>query len=116
MSKSTTEMFPIADISDIDMAFGGAGNMDKLMPPYKDIPAQFKQHNGTQWNRLAGEWFFCGVKNLNLTPREGVDQRKALRHIKTILTSFEPKHEHKEAGVAFLLDQWFSAGTWERAK
>ena len=27
--------------------------------------------------------------------------------IAAILASFEPKHEHKEAGAAYLLSQWF---------
>jgi hypothetical protein len=37
-----------------------------------------------------------------------VDTNKALAHIQCIMMSFEPKHEHKTAGVAFLLDEWFS--------
>jgi hypothetical protein len=108
-------MWPVAEITNLDLAFGG-GDIKKLMPLYADIPAEFKRHHGTKWNRLTSDWFFCGVKNLDLKPRDGVETSKALRHIKAILSSFEPKHEHKEAGVAFLLDQWFSDGTWERAK
>ena len=107
-------MFPISDVDPVTMAFG-AVDTSKLMPPYADIPQEFK-HGSGKWNRLMSDWFYCGVKNMVLTPREGVDQVKALRHIKSILASFEPKHEHKEAGVAYLLDQWFSDGTWERAK
>lgn len=110
----TASMFQAVDVSDLELAFGG--DMSKLMPPYVDIPAQFKKPRGTKWNELASDWFFSGVKNLQLTPREGVDKQKALRHIAAILRSFQPKHEHKEASVAYLLEQWFSDGTWERAK
>jgi len=113
MSKVAT-MFPIADVTTAEMAFGG--DTDKLMPAMKDIPKQFRSHNGTKWNRLASDWFFSGVENLSLQPRDGVDTQKALRHIRAILISFAPKHEHKEAGIAYLLDQWFSDGTWDRAK
>lgn len=42
-----------------------------------------------------------------LTARPGVDRDKALVAIKAALGSFEPKHEHKEAGCAFLLHEWF---------
>jgi hypothetical protein len=111
----TAAMFPIVDVDDVALAFG-ASDMTAMLPPYTDIPTQFKRHDGTKWNRLAQDWFFSGVKGLQLKPRPGVDEKKALRHISAILRSFEPKHEHKEAGVAFLLDQWFTDGTWQRAK
>jgi len=42
-------------------------------------------------------------------PNDGIDQNKALRHIKAILGSFEPKHEHKEAAAAYLLSLWFKS-------
>ena len=109
-----TTMFPIADVTDVDMAFGGT--ISTLMPTYKDLPEQFRRHNGTKWHQLVSDWLFSGVKDLKLTTRPGVDERKALRHIRAILVSFEPKHEHKEGGIAYLLDQWFSDGTWDRAK
>lgn len=107
-------MFPVAEVSPLDMAF--PTTVKHLMPPYAEIPAEFK-NDRTVWNRLVSDWFFCGVKNLTLTPKDGIDKDKALRHIKTVMGSFEPKHEHKEAACAYLLSQWFEGGaTWERAK
>lgn len=109
-----TETFQPEDVSNLDMAFGG--KIENLLPPYNAIPEQFK--NGvTEWNRFFSDMFFAGIKSLELTPREGIDQAKALRHIRTISASFEPKHEHKEAGVAYLMSLWFNpGGKWERAK
>ena len=33
-------MIPVPDVSDIDTVFGG--NAMKVLPPYKDIPDEFK--------------------------------------------------------------------------
>ena len=101
-----------AEVSQLELAFGG--NMAKLLPPYESVPAEFKGHNG-KWNNLVSTWFFQGLKNAVWTPKPGIDKDKALRHIKAILGSWEPKHEHKEAGVAYLLSLWFDDVKYERA-
>ena len=104
--------FPVMEVSDLDMVF--PCDVSKLMPKYAYIPDEFKRGNN-KWNRLAREWFFVGVKALNITPKPGIDKTTALRHIKTIIGSFEPKHEHKEAACAYLMSQWFTDATWTRA-
>jgi hypothetical protein len=107
-------MYPIAEVDDVSMVFGDCG---KIIPAMKDIPEEFKNYPAkNKWCRLFNDWFFSGVKNLKMVPKAGVDAPKAMRHIKTILGSFEPQHEHKEAAVAFLLSEWFEDATWERAK
>jgi len=45
-----------------------------------------------------------------LTPKDGVDVKKAMRALKAALGSFEPKHEHKMAAVGYMLSQWFDRG------
>jgi hypothetical protein len=50
---------------------------------------------------------------LKFVVREGVDAKAAWRHCAALLRSFEPKHEHKEAGVAYLMSQYFESATWE---
>jgi hypothetical protein len=97
------------DVSDLDIAFGG---INGLMPAMDSIPKEF--HRGAWSNKLFSDWFYAGLKSLELTPKEGIDKTKAMRHIRAIMGSFEPKHEHKEAAVAYLLDQWFEPGKWER--
>lgn len=98
-------MFPIADIDNATLAF--PASVRHLMPPQEDIPDEFK-YGATRWNKLFSDWFFSGLSSLELTPKEGVDKDKAMRHIRTIMGSFEPKHEHKEAAVAYLLNEWFA--------
>jgi len=103
MKKTNKRIMP-ADVSGLDLAFGG--DMKKLLPPMNEIPEEF-QDGRTKWNDLISGWFFRGLTKLELAPREGVDKQKALRHVKAIMVSWEPKHEHKEAGCAYLMSQFF---------
>jgi hypothetical protein len=88
----------------------------QYMPLYSEIPDEFKRHNGTVWNRLFSDMFYCGLTNLEAKPKDGIDADKAWTHLRVISRSFEPKHEHKEAAFAYLASQWFESATWERAK
>ncbi len=103
----------VQEVTDLDIVFGGRAM--ELLPPYSEIPEEFRDGR-TKWNKVVSDWFFCGLKNCKWVPKEGIDTGKALRHIKAILGSFEPKHEHKEAGCAYLLSEWFEDVTYERAK
>jgi len=106
-----------ANIDGLDVAF--PTSVDHLMPAYRDLDEKYRRHYGTWGNRLFSDWFYCGLKSTDgLVPREGVDKQKALRHITTVMRSWDPKHEHKEAGCAFLFDKWFDGekSTWERAE
>ena len=102
-------MFEIQPISDLDLAF--PAQVKHLMPKSADIPPEFSDH-GNVWNRLVSDWFYSGLSSLDLTPKEGVDKSSALRHIRAIMGSFEPKHEDKMASCAFLLSEWFTNPKW----
>ena len=79
-----------------------------LLPAYEDIPSQFKLGSGVAWNAWQAKWFYRGLDESDLpTPVDGVDYDIAMRHLKTIQGSWEPKHEHKEAAVAYLASLWF---------
>lgn len=99
-------MRPVPEMSNADVSFGNI----KHMPSYADIPSAFKQPNGTPFNAIASTWFFSGfvaAGGNRLTAKPGVDRDKALRAVRAILGSFEPKHEYKEAACAYLLSEWF---------
>jgi hypothetical protein len=104
---SSTKMFPInTEITQVDVIF--PARVSHLMPAWSDIPEDYKNGRKPSCD-IFSRWFFSGLpKGTQFIPREGVDVTKALAHLKCILGSFEPKHEHKEASVAFLLDEWFS--------
>jgi len=104
------ELLPV-DVDDVTLAFP-ASIVEKYMPAMKDIPA----HIDRKWEDLISTWFFEGVSELKLTPKPGIDERKALRHIKAILGSFEPKHEHKEAAAAYLMSLWFDDVSYKAGK
>jgi len=100
------------EVSDALLAFP-AGILH-LMPPREEIPENFL--NKQKWDSLFRDWFYAGVQGLQFIPREGVDPEMAMRHLQTIMGSYEPKHEHKEEAWAYLASRWFEDATWEREK
>ncbi len=88
------------------VAFGAPGTVFDLMPRWESIPEAF-QRGWTPWNDLASQWFCNGLRGWPRNPKPGIDHRAALAHLSTILASFEPKHEHKIAAVAYLLSLWY---------
>lgn len=106
----TEKKIVIPEITDLDMAFGTVVGL----PVYSQVPDEFKRA-GSKWNRLFNDMFAFGLKAINLTPKSDIDPAKAWRHIRALSGSFQPKHEHKEAGVAYLMSQYFEDATWERA-
>jgi hypothetical protein len=92
-------------VTGMDMALGG--DMDKLLPPMSAIPAEFKSGRNP-YVSLQQEWFFRGLDSkARLITKPGVHRGMALQHLTAIQHSFEPAHEHKEAGVAYLMSLWF---------
>lgn len=73
------------------------------LPPKEDIPKEFLNHYNP-YHKLASDLFFNG----GVIPevKEGIDYKMARAQIVYCLSSFEPKHELKEAGVGYLLSLW----------
>ena len=95
---------PVA-VSEANLVFGG--RMSELLPPIADIPGEFRRGDN-EFFRVVSRWFHDGLPNgTEFIPKAGIDASKALRHVQAILCSFQPKHEHKIAGVAYLLSLWF---------
>ncbi|WP_312630989.1 hypothetical protein [Pantoea piersonii] len=93
------------EITRLDIAFGGKAM--KILPSYNSTPDEFKQM-GNRWNKFVSQWFFNGLdKSEYPTAKDGVNLNLALLNIKACLVDFEPKHEHKIAGAAYLASQWF---------
>jgi hypothetical protein len=97
-------IFPANDITGLDLAFG---RIENLLPPMSEIPEEFRKYHGNKWCDIAARWFYQGLKGATFKAKEGVDQGKALAHVQCVLGSWEPKHEHKMAGVGYLLSQFF---------
>jgi hypothetical protein len=108
------EPLPVPEVDGLDSVFG-AGAM-RILPAMKDIPEKFKRWGGTPWNQVVSDWFFCGLADCEWKPRAGVDTKAALRAVSCCMTSFEPSHEHKTAGCAYLLSQWFEGVTYRKKR
>lgn len=97
--------YPVpTDIDRVDIAFGNT----KYLPPKEEIPEEFWNDNHPAC-QAAQQLFFKGGKlsDHGFKPKEGIDVGRASMAIGAILASWEPKHEHKIAGVGFLINQWF---------
>ncbi|ASN68815.1 hypothetical protein 7AX3_73 [uncultured Caudovirales phage] len=93
------------EVTQLDIAFGGKAM--KILPAYSSIPSEFKK-DSNKWSQLVSKWFFGGL-NKSEWPKakDGINWNLAMLNIQACLSCFEPKHEHKIAGAAYLASQWF---------
>jgi hypothetical protein len=103
--SSNDERFaaPIA-VTPLDMAFGG--RIADLMPGYRDLPEEFRRERDP-YTKHVHSWFFNGMDKRAWTSKQGIDAEQAWQHLRAIMASFEPSHEQKIAGVAWLMSRWF---------
>lgn len=102
-------MISIPSESEIHSRFPIVG---RLLPELKDIPKEFREgwHNKSNpWCKAATQWFFHGgtLQDFGIKPKENIDKKLAVQVLSICLSSFEPKHEHKIAGVGYLMSEWF---------
>lgn len=91
----------VSAITDVDQAFGST----KLLPPFDQIPAEFRQSQNI-YHRIASSMFYgTDMPDGEVTIHEGFGQDNMVKCIRAHLCSFEPKHEHKMAGVAFMISR-----------
>ena len=101
--KAITE-WPIHEMTDLDMAFPEC--IKEWMPDYDDIPVEFRNFDN-KWTWFQRNWFYNGIKIIEIKPKPGIDSKAAMRHLRAILGSFEPNYYHRGAAVAFLASLWF---------
>lgn len=95
----------------LDMAVGG---IDGIMPAMCDIPEEYP--NARKWQEMFSDFFYLGASNLVFIPKEEIDPALAWRHVRTIMGSYTPKHEHKVAACAYLLSLWFEDIQYTKGK
>jgi hypothetical protein len=97
----------IPEVLDTDLMFG----TDKHMPTEKDIPKEFFEES-SKWNTLFDKMFYHhDMKDVEMFPKAGVDPVKAMRLVKAHMMSYGTKHEHKRAGCAYMMSQYFDDWT-----
>lgn len=90
----------MASITDVEMAF----STERLLPDESDIPREFFE--GNAYTDLA-EAIFLGseLPNRELELKEGYTPEMLVRAVRAHLGSFAPSHEHKIAGVGYMIAQ-----------
>lgn len=107
MTKTSNTWAQPTEVSDIDIAFAARG--PQLTPAYEDVPDDFK-HGHSPEEAFISHWFANGDPFSAFDvygPVDGVDGRKAVRHLQVVLGTFGTKHEHKISGAAYLMSLWF---------
>lgn len=105
MQQTATRFARPAVVDDLTIAFP-ARVVGTLLPREDEIPAEFKRWRHP-WAEVVSTWFYLGLDSSVLVAKPGIDKAAALRHLKACLGSFEPSHENKTFGVAYLMSLWF---------
>lgn len=76
-------------------------------PKYEAIPEEFRR-GYTPFNKAVSTLFFSGgsLADVGLKLKPGTDKTVFFRTLKSLLTSFDPPHEHKDATCAWLLSEY----------
>lgn len=101
MTVTTISPKDVSSITDLDMAFGTT----RHLPAMESIPSEFKSGRNIYIETVEAIFAGTAMPNGEMTIVEGVDPHGLNRFIRAHLSSWEPKHEHKIAGVAYLLSQ-----------
>ena len=103
-------------LSNMDVGFGpdrNAGGIDSVLPKWSEIPEEFKALGGSgsggarKYVKMCDDMFFKSLEVTKCVMKDGIERKDAQRHVRCILHSFEPQHEHKIAGAAYLMSKWF---------
>jgi hypothetical protein len=94
----------LASITDVEMAFSA----DRLLSAWDDIPNEFKRSN--IYTQVADALFDNSIlPAAEMTFLDGFDDEQAPAHlnrcVRAHLQSYGPTHEHKIAGVGYMISK-----------
>lgn len=76
-------------------------------PRMEAVPKQFQEHSGPYQNVVSSLFFRGGkLSDYGLDFKPSIDRSAAMTALRALLGSFDPKHEHKTAVVAWALSEW----------
>src|SRR5690606_13994093 len=76
-------------------------------PDGESIPDEFCKHHNS-WQRFIATWFYSGLpEGVEFIPKRCSGKDTAIRHLATVLHTFDTPHEFKMATAAFLASTWF---------
>jgi hypothetical protein len=95
----------LSSISDVEIAFGTT----KLLPPWEAIPEDFRK--GNQYTALVSNLFYGRpLPDSPISIVEGVKHEDLSRAVHAHLISYAPKHEHKIAGIGYMISKVATLG------
>lgn len=94
--------YPVV-LSDLQVRTG----MPAPVPPMDEIPQEFTERTN-RYNKLVCRWFASGLDARSLMVKQGIDRKAAIYHLTCLMNSFELRHEHKIAAIAYLMSEWFT--------
>lgn len=98
MTEYTVTPEDFKSITDVDLAFGTT----KLLPPEDAIPKEFFQDN--PYSEIVNCLFFGKpMPPYQISFNPGVDETLFVKAVRAHIASFEPDHNHKIAGVAYMM-------------
>lgn len=92
----------IEKITNVEMAFGATA----LLPKMENIPDDFSEENKEDelYFKIVNALFYnTSLPQGNVEFKEGFEPEKVICVIRAHLASWDPKHEHKTIGVAYML-------------
>ena len=89
----------LESITDAEVAF----STTRLLPEWDQIPDEFKTSQGNKYTKLASDIFFGNELTGEIDLNEGIEPELLSRAVRAHLSSFQPKHEHKISGVAYMV-------------
>lgn len=88
----------VASITDVELVF----STSRLLPAWEEIPDDFRR--GNLYTEIASAIFYgTTLPDSFIDLKPGFTQEKIVRLVRSHLRSFAPKHEHKIAGVGYML-------------
>ena len=92
----------LESITDAEVAF----STEKLLPKMVDIPDEF-HGSGNIYTKIASAVFFGSkLPDGNVSVNDGIDEGLLFRAVRAHLGSWAPKHEHKIAGVGYMISKF----------
>lgn len=90
----------VNSISDAELAF----STERFLPKWDDIPDEFR--NGNLYTKFVEKLFYgSSLPEYEIELKMDITPERLNKCIMAHLKSFSPKHEHKIAGVGFMLHQ-----------
>lgn len=88
----------IDSITEVEHAF----STNRLLPTWEEIPVEFK--SGNKFTMLVEALFYGSeIPSFEMEIDDSIDNELLKRCVYAHLASYAPKHEHKIAGVAYMI-------------